>query len=190
MPISSISVILLLLLLFFFFYTSRQKSFLNYRKGTVADFDQMKELEIISYGQYQNLLEPDQFKILDSNLRNNLTLEKLLESSTPFVCEEYNKIVGMVFLVSHGNPTDIYDKDWCYIRMLAVHPEYSGKGIAKKLTLMSVDEAKAAGEKVIALHTSEFMDAARHIYESLGFTILKEIPPIFGKKYWIYIKNL
>jgi uncharacterized protein (DUF1810 family) len=34
------------------------------------------------------------------------------------------------------------------------------------------------------------MDAARHIYESLGFTILKEIPNRFGKRYWLYTLNI
>jgi len=34
------------------------------------------------------------------------------------------------------------------------------------------------------------MDKARHIYESLGFKILKEIVPRLGKKYWLYTLDL
>jgi ribosomal protein S18 acetylase RimI-like enzyme len=34
------------------------------------------------------------------------------------------------------------------------------------------------------------MSAARHIYEALGFTILQEIAPRYGKKYWLYILEL
>ncbi|MDX2173612.1 MAG: hypothetical protein SFY56_10845 [Bacteroidota bacterium] len=34
---------------------------------------------------------------------------------------------------------------------------------------MCIAHAKQNNEKTIALHTSEFMDAARHIYEGLGF---------------------
>lgn len=30
------------------------------------------------------------------------------------------------------------------------------------------------------------MDAARHIYESLGFQVLKEIDQQLGKRYWLY----
>jgi ribosomal protein S18 acetylase RimI-like enzyme len=30
------------------------------------------------------------------------------------------------------------------------------------------------------------MDAARALYEALGFKRIKEIDPIFGKKYWLY----
>jgi hypothetical protein len=34
------------------------------------------------------------------------------------------------------------------------------------------------------------MDAARHIYESMGFTILQQIPDRLGKKYWLYTMDL
>jgi len=71
-----------------------------------------------------------------------------------------------------------------------VNPRYGNQGIGKKLTQMCIDHAKKLNEKIIALHTSEFMHAARHIYASLGFTIVKEIEPIFGKKYWLYHLNI
>ena len=51
---------------------------------------------------------------------------------------------------------------------------------------MCIDIANRNGEKTIALHTSEMMDKARHIYESLGFTILREIDQRLGKRYWLY----
>jgi ribosomal protein S18 acetylase RimI-like enzyme len=63
-------------------------------------------------------------------------------------------------------------------------------GIATALTKMCIDRARALNEKTIALHTSEMMDAARHIYEKIGFTILQEIPPRLGKKYWLYTMEL
>jgi len=96
----------------------------------------------------------------------------------------------MAFLISSGNPTDFFQKDWSYLRMVGVHTQHGGKKIGTKLTQMCIDAAKADGEKTIALHTSEFMDAARHIYESFGFTKLKELEPMFGKKYWIYTLEL
>ena len=74
--------------------------------------------------------------------------------------------------------------------MVGVKPKYRGQAIAKTLTQMCIDFAKQSNEKTIALHTSEFMDAARHIYEGIGFKVLKEIPPLFGKKYWLYTLEL
>lgn len=88
------------------------------------------------------------------------------------------------------NTANAADRRWTYIRMVGVNPKYRGHGIAKDLTKMCIDFAKQNNEKTIALHTSEFMDAARHIYESIGFKVLEETLPIFGKKYWLYTLDL
>jgi ribosomal protein S18 acetylase RimI-like enzyme len=34
------------------------------------------------------------------------------------------------------------------------------------------------------------MDKARHIYEKLGFTILREIDQRLGRRYWLYKLDL
>ncbi|HTA61317.1 MAG TPA: GNAT family N-acetyltransferase, partial [Bacteroidia bacterium] len=99
-------------------------------------------------------------------------------------------IIGMAYIVSSGNPWDIFKAEWSYIRMVGVNPAYGGQGIAKALTSMCINHAVKTNEKIIALHTSEFMNAARHIYESLGFKILQPIEPRFGKKYWLYTLSI
>jgi ribosomal protein S18 acetylase RimI-like enzyme len=55
---------------------------------------------------------------------------------------------------------------------------------------MCIDEARARGERTVMLHTSEFMDAARHIYESLGFKRIRDIGLRFGKMYYLYCLEL
>jgi GNAT superfamily N-acetyltransferase len=106
------------------------------------------------------------------------------------VCENANELVGMAFLIPNGNPTTIFEKEWCYIRLVGVHPKFEGKGIGRKLTQMCIDKAKETGEKTIALHTSEFQNAARHIYESLGFVKQKDLDLIYGKQYYLYTLKL
>ena len=96
----------------------------------------------------------------------------------------------MAFIIASGNPWEIFKAEWSYIRMVGVNPNYGGQGIAKTLTGMCINHARQTNEKIIALHTSEFMNAARHIYESLGFKVLQEIEPRFGKKYWLYTLNI
>jgi len=159
---------------------------LTYRNGGLNDLPQLKNLGKISYGQFSHILSPENSERLIGFLNNDETWEQLFRSSSSFVCVDKDTIIGMAFLVSSGNPTDIYPADWCYIRMVGVHPDYAGKGIGKKLTTMCIEKTKQSNEKIIGLHTSEFMDAARHIYESLGFAIVKEISPRYGKKYWLY----
>lgn len=162
---------------------------LHFRKATLADKDQLKHLGLISYGQFAQLLG-EQWDKMQTNLSNDENWIKIISESTGFVCCDADKIIGMAFIISSGNPWDIFKAEWSYIRLVGVNPLYSGKGIAKELTKLCIDHAKQCGEKTLALHTSEFMNAARHIYESAGFKVLQEIEPRFGKKYWLYTLDL
>lgn len=105
-------------------------------------------------------------------------------------CLDNDLLIGMAFLVPRGNPTHIYPDSWSYIRLVGVHPEYRGKGIAKTLTVRCIENPRLSGEKVIALHTSEFMQPARKLYESLRFEKVRELEPYYGKKYWLYKLDL
>jgi len=159
---------------------------LSYRQGAINDLKQINELAKASYGQYSKILTPDNWQKLNGFLNDEKAFADLINTSFSFLCIADHVIAGMAFFITSGNPTEIYQEDWCYIRMVGVHPAYTGQGIAKRLTTLCIDKAKSLKEKTIVLHTSEFMDAARHIYESIGFTILKEIPPRLGKRYWLY----
>jgi ribosomal protein S18 acetylase RimI-like enzyme len=159
---------------------------LTYREGSPKEKEILRQLGILSYNQFSKILPPADWNTMDRFLNNDNMWTKLVNGSKIFVCEDDGKITGMAYLVPSGNPTHIYPADWSYIRMVGVDPKYRGKGIAKRLTQMCVDFARDSGEKTVGLHTSELMDAARHIYESTGFTIHKEIDPIYGMKYWLY----
>ncbi len=52
------------------------------------------------------------------------------------------------------------------------------------LAISKLDESdkKTNNEGIIALHTSEFMNTARHIYEKMGFKAVKELAPHYVKK--------
>lgn len=163
---------------------------ITYREGTIQDKDKLKALGLTSYGQFKNELTADNWEKMNNYLSTESSYTELLNTSKCFICEVDKQIVGMAYLVSKGNPTDIFDKDWCYIRMVGVDPKYSGNGIGKRLTQMCIDFAKMNNEDVIALHTSEFMNTARHIYEKMGFKATKELAPRYGKKYWLYLLDI
>ena len=163
---------------------------LTYRIGTLDDKEKLQELGLISFGQFRNILTDENWNRMRSHLSAENLYSDLLSKSTCFVCEINDEIIGMAYLVPKGNPTDIFQADWSYIRMVGVNKAYEGMGIGKKLTQMCIDYARETNEQVVALHTSEFMNAARYIYEKMGFKQLKEIEPRFEKKYWLYVLEL
>lgn len=163
---------------------------ISYRRATHEDIEQLYDLHIASYSEFEKSLPEDGWATLNASMRDTNKLKEVLSNSRAFVGEINGCIVGMAFLVSSGNPTTIYPAEWSYIRMVGVHPDFCGNGIAKRLTCMCIDDARENGEEIIGLHTSEVMDTARHVYESLGFTVYKEIDRIFGVRYWLYKMNL
>jgi ribosomal protein S18 acetylase RimI-like enzyme len=163
---------------------------LTYREGTLADKESLKKLGLISYGQFSAVLGPEYWKKLEATLNDEGKWVDLIQKSKSYVCLDKEEVIGMAFIIPSGNPWEMFKAEWSYIRMVGVNPEYQGKGIAKSLTKMCIDYAINTHEKTIALHTSEFMDAARHIYENLGFKRLEEIEPRLGKRYWLYTLTL
>ncbi|MBI3233603.1 MAG: GNAT family N-acetyltransferase [Bacteroidetes bacterium] len=159
---------------------------LNYRTASENDLKQLQELGLLAYGQYKSTITKENWEKWDSSFKSDENFLNLLAISTCFVCEIDNEIVGMAFFIPSGNPFLYFPAEWSYIRYVGVNPAYVGKGIGKILTQKCVDAAKNKGEKIIALHTSEFQNAARHIYEKLGFIKQKELEPVFGKIFWIY----
>jgi len=164
---------------------------MKFREANISDLNALKKLGIQSWSQFKPYLTQDNWIKLVESLDNEETYLELLHKSTSIICEDETKLlIGMAFLVPKGNPTEIYDENWCYIRFVTVHPNFQGKGIGKQLTIKCIDEAKRNNETTIALHTSELMLNARHLYESLGFKIVKEIDSRLGKRYWLYKLDL
>lgn len=161
------------------------------RKGNISDLPQLKKLALDTWQQYQEVLTDENWIRLYNTLADDNTFFELLSNSSSFVCEnEEKEIVGMSFLVPSGNPTEIYNNDQCYIRFVTVSSKYAGRQLGQKLTEKCIEKAKETNESVIALHTSEFMNRARHVYEKLGFQVTRELPSRLGKRYWLYEMQL
>jgi ribosomal protein S18 acetylase RimI-like enzyme len=162
---------------------------LKFRQAYASDINQIMELTSVANGQFRSVISKQNFEEWDLNLNNENTYNELFTKGVCFVCEDKWKIVGSSVVVPHGNPYKWFESEWSYLRLIAVHPDYEGKGIGKKLTLLCIEFAKTSGEHTIVLHTSEFQNAARHIYENIGFKKVKEFK-LHDKKYWIYMLQL
>lgn len=157
-----------------------------YRKAELKDVPALRVLGLASYGRLKNALTPENWKKMESVITSDQTFPVLVSTTYSFVYEENSRLSGMAFLVPSGNPTKIYSADTSYIRMVGVHPEADGKGIAQALTSLCIAKAKETGEKIISLHSAEIMNAARHIYEKAGFKKVRLLDEHYGLPYWLY----
>ena len=62
------------------------------------------------------------------------------------------------------------DPDAGWIRMLAVAPEFRGRGVGAALVAWCVRRARDAGRRRIILHTTDPMTDAQRLYTRLGFS--------------------
>lgn len=166
------------------------KAAATFRYGTSDDIEQIMKVTLNAYMQFRNVISDENARVWEESLGNEITYKELFLIARCFVSEYKGKIVGSAFLIPHGNPYKWFQSDYTYIRLVAVHPDCEGKGIGKQLTQLCIDTARSAGEKTIALHTSEFQNAARHIYESMGFTKLMDLELMYGKQYYLYTLRL
>ena len=60
------------------------------------------------------------------------------------------------------------------MKRLYVRPAYRGLGLGRQLTTAILDAARVAGHACVLLDTLDDMEAARQLYQDLGFV---EIPP-------------
>jgi ribosomal protein S18 acetylase RimI-like enzyme len=111
--------------------------------------------------------------------------------ATLLVAEVDGRVCGSVVYCAPGRSDPaVYPADWASIRALAVDPSARVTGMGRALTQACIDQARKNNVGVIGLHTSEAMVVARGLYERMGFVVVRELPPRFGLRYWLFRKDL
>jgi ribosomal protein S18 acetylase RimI-like enzyme len=107
------------------------------------------------------------------------------------VSETGRTILGAVVYVPPGCPKAAhFDQAWPIIRMLVVDPACRGRGAGRALTEECIVRAKRDGSPVIALHTSPIMTVALPMYLRMGFEHWRDLGPMHGVPYAVYLKQL
>ncbi len=86
------------------------------------------------------------------------------------VWEDNGRIVGSVVVQRSGT-----DKDRWYIGAVAVHPDYRGRGIARRLLAQAIEHAHRHGARVCVLDVRVDNAPAYNLYRSMGFVPYDEL---------------
>lgn len=91
-------------------------------------------------------------------------------TSETYVVHVQGRLTGSVTLVPDASDdSHPWPHGAAVLRFLAVDPLARGAGLGELLTVTCLDRARAAGARLLGLHTAPTMAPARRIYERLGF---------------------
>ncbi|HEX6453344.1 MAG TPA: GNAT family N-acetyltransferase [Trebonia sp.] len=86
------------------------------------------------------------------------------------------ELLGTVMLEPWHTDSEVArSADEAEVRALAVAPWAQGRGVGRTLMRSVIDEAAARGAARLLLSTQPGMEAAQHLYRSLGFTRTPEL---------------
>lgn len=151
-----------------------------------ADTRAVNALALAAFEQYRDAYSD--WETLKKNLVNTTVLSRDAEL---IVAESERGVIGSVaYAPPHQPKGPLFDPAWPVMRMLVVSPLARGLGVGRALTEECIARARRDGAPVFALHTSRIMDVALKMYLRMGFEHLRDVPPVLGVPYAVYIKRL
>ncbi len=140
-------------------------------KGEMAA---VRQLTLAAYQQYANIMKPGAWSGLSKALE---TAFEVANTAEILVAEQAGVIIGSVMLFPPA--LDSYNDQKTVsnipeLRLLAVAEAGRGHGVGKALVRGCIERARNSGAVALGLHTSDSMNVAIHLYESMGFVRVPE----------------
>jgi predicted N-acetyltransferase YhbS len=139
------------------------------------ELDEVSALIDIAYAQYDAFVEgasPERIASYEAYRIDRRDVQSRLHDSELLVAEVDERVVGTVTFYPprpDERTGEGWPEGWASIRLLAVHPSARGLGVGRRLTQISVEQARALGAPVLGLHTTVLMEVAKAMYERMGF---------------------
>ncbi len=119
-------------------------------------------------------------------------LKECIEAGEYYVAVEDDSIAGAMVVNHSFNesykefdwPTKAEDDEVTVIHALGVHPDFTGRGVAKQMIRFVIDKAKAEGQKAIRLDVLKGNRPAGKLYSGLGFKYLHTLKMFYVDTGW------
>ena len=148
-----------------------------FRKAEKVDFYKIRSLywnlidqdqDDLSFPHWKKGIHPSDEMILDSIDKGDLYMLSDGEEIAACVIANDEKVEGYA-----DAPWQVDSDDIIVLHVLAVHPEYRGKGLARRLVENVIEQERKAGKKALRLDVIENNTTAERLYQKLGFRYIQ-----------------
>lgn len=141
---------------------------LHLRDARSDELDRVALVIKEAYQQYQPAIPSESWQAYVEDMTD---VRSRVEVAELIVAEMDRGLVGAVTLFKDTSSVRQmgWPEGWAAIRLLAVHPAYRGRRIGRTLMEECIRRCRKRGMVAIGLHTTEFMEVARGMYERMGF---------------------
>jgi ribosomal protein S18 acetylase RimI-like enzyme len=87
---------------------------------------------------------------------------EVIQQHRVLVLSEGTKLVGVLVLIKQNHSL--------LVDNIAVHPDYQGRGLGRRLMALAEEEARRLGFIAVTLYTNEQMTENIDLYKKLGYT--------------------
>jgi predicted N-acetyltransferase YhbS len=137
------------------------------RQAAPYEAPEIEEVCVAAFSEYRSNVPPSVF---DEYLDDLHRLSDHWHEAEVLVAEVGGHIEGSVLFYADASTEGLgLPPDWCGFRKLAVHPRMRGRGLGRRLTQACIDSARRRHAPTVGIHTAAFMQAARRIYDQMGF---------------------
>ena len=149
---------------------------LTLRDARPEDGAAIEDVTLSAYQEYAPVMQAG-WEIYRQNILRTLAD---VHPAEQIVAERDGRLVGTVLLFPAKRKVDLPDGSQFVfespeIRLLAVAPAARGQGVGVALMNECMRRAQQAGNAAITLHTTEMMQVAKRMYESMGFVRAPEL---------------
>ena len=143
------------------------------RNARPEELDEAARVLVESYQQYSEVLSPERWEAYRQNI---LDVRSRLGESDLIIAERDGPILGSVTFYPAGSRRGrgSWPPDWAGVRLVGVHPDARGQGVARALIDECIRRCREQGTAALALHTTEIMTVAQGMYERMGFVRINE----------------
>ncbi len=150
---------------------------LRVRKAEDGDREAVLQVTLAAYQEYAAVMPPLHWRLYRENII--ATLADTGEAQQ-LVATLDRQVVGTVLLYWQGMAPGEAGSGrpalrWPEVRLLAVDPQWRGRGIGETLMMACIELARLAGAQALTLHTNDMMVAAVRLYLRMGFERAPEL---------------